>query len=65
MEQLKRKLFEVGVAAPYILADALAGALENAIDNMDIVKKARSGIVTDERTSDHEDEDIIDVEVIG
>ena len=61
MEQIKRKLFEIGVVAPYILADALAGALENAIDNMEIVKKARAGLVTNE---DHKDEDTIDVEVI-
>ena len=61
MEHLKRKLFEIGVAAPYILADALAGAVENAIDNMDIVKKARSGIITKE-TTNHDNGDVIDVE---
>ena len=61
MEHLKRKLFEIGVAAPYILADALAGAVENAIDNMDIVKRARSGIVTKE-TSYHNNDDVIDVD---
>jgi hypothetical protein len=52
-------MFEIGVAAPYILADALAGAIENAIDNMEIVKKARSGIVTNES---HKDDNVIDVE---
>ena len=59
MDQLKQKMFEIGVAAPYILADALAGAIENAIDNMEIVKKARSGIVTNES---HKDDNVIDVE---
>lgn len=59
MEQLKRRMFEIGVAAPYIVADALAGAIENAIDNMEIVKRARSGIVTNES---HKDDNVIDVE---
>lgn len=57
MEQLKRKLFEIGIAAPYIVADALAGAIENAIDNMEIVKRARA-----EKTKTDDNSDVIDVE---
>lgn len=57
MEQLKRKLFEIGIAAPYIVADALAGAIENAIDNMEIVKRARA-----ENTKTDDNSDVIDVE---
>ena len=57
MEQLKRKLFEIGVAAPYIVADALAGAIENAIDNMEIVKRARA-----ENNKTDDNSDVIDVE---
>lgn len=57
MEQLKRKLFEIGIAAPYIVADALAGAIENAIDNMEIVKRARA-----ENNKTDDNSDVIDVE---
>lgn len=57
MEQLKRKLAEIGIAAPYIFADALAGAVENAIDNMEIVKWSRQS-----KNENHQDENVIDAE---
>lgn len=54
VEQLKKRLFELGVATPYLVVDALAGAFEMTIDNLEIVQKARSGI--------KKEEDFIDVE---
>lgn len=57
MEQLKKRLVEISIVAPYIFADALAGAVENAIDNMEIVKRSRR-----ERNENHEDENVIDAE---
>ena len=55
MEQLKQKLFELGVATPYIIADALAGAFEETIDNLELVKRAR-------KTKETVDPDVIDAE---
>lgn len=43
MDQLKRKLFELGIATPYVIAEVLAGAFEDAVDNLSIVKAARRG----------------------
>jgi hypothetical protein len=60
VEQLKRKLFEIGVIAPYMLADALAGAFEEAVNDIDIVKKSRANNHKSENTK--EDKDTIDVE---
>ena len=67
MEQLKRKLFEIGVAVPYILADALAGAFEEAVDEMVIVKRSRSNNQNTRESTERDntrkdDSETIDVE---
>ena len=67
VEQLKRKLFEIGVAVPYILADALAGAFEEAVDEMVIVKRSRSNNQntrenTERDNTRKDDSETIDVE---
>lgn len=60
VEDLKKRLFELGVATPYLVADAMAGAFEITIDNLEVVKKARES-----KTPVSKEEDFIDVEIVG
>ena len=65
-EALKKKLFELGIATPYLVADALASAFEISVNNIPLVRESRLKIENPEETDtdDFIDTEIIDVEIL-